>query len=88
MLDRKEYWFCSEPPGHTGVEIHVLLIRIDSNLAQWEVDPSESTQPRNTLNHTFHCADEIKVVESSSPAQGWEHSESKPCQGTQVNVHS
>lgn len=88
MLDRKEHWFCLEPAGHARVKIHIVLIRINSSVAQWEVDPSESTQPRNALSQTFHCEDEIKAVESSSPAQGWGHCESKPCQDTQVNVHS
>lgn len=47
MLDRKEHWFCLEPAGHTRVIIHILLLRIDSTVAQWELGPSESTQPTN-----------------------------------------
>lgn len=64
-------------------------MRTGSNVAQWGADPSESTEPRNALTPTFHCADEMKAAESSSPAQGWEHWEHKPCQdNTPVNVHS
>lgn len=49
MLDWKEHWFCLEAAGHTIVKIHVLLIRTDSNVAEWEGDPSESTQPYLSL---------------------------------------
>lgn len=85
MLDRKEHCSCLEHAGHTRVKIHILLMKIASNVAQWEVDPSESTQPRNALTPTCHCADEMKLLRAhSSPAQGWEHCESKPCQDTQL----